>query len=74
MSIAFPDSKGSIHREPVSTTYTLDAKLFLEVMKRSMHRFRPDYHDLGSCTFLRDKAPSPTATLLMYCCIVKSLF
>lgn len=49
--------KASIHREPVLTTYTVDAKFFLEVMKGPMHRFRLEYRDSGSFTFLRDNRP-----------------
>ena len=67
MLIAFFDSKGLIHREFVPNGQTVNAKFYLEVMKRLMHRIRrirPEYRLPGSWTLLHDNAPAHTATLL----------
>ncbi|VVC38983.1 Transposase, type 1 [Cinara cedri] len=67
MLIAFFVSKGLIHCEFVSNGQTVNAKFYLEVMKRLMpriHRIRPEYRLPGSWTLLQDNAPANTATLL----------
>lgn len=69
MLIAFFDSKGLIHHEFVPVGQTVNARFYLEVMKRLVHRIRrirPEYKDPGSWTLLHDNAPAHTATLLTH--------
>lgn len=67
MVIVFFDSKGLIHHEFVPQGQTVNAKFYLEVMKRLVHRIRrihPEYQDPGIWCLSHDNAPGHTATLL----------